>query len=137
MTDKTTILFLAANPVDTDPLRLNEELRDIKEALGQSTQRDRFNLQSEVALRIPDLRRAMLRHKDTPIIIHFAGHGDTGAIFLEGNDGLAKPVEGGPLSRFLARFLNIECVVLNACYSEELADALIEVVPALLAWKQR
>jgi hypothetical protein len=132
MTDKTTILFLAANPVDTDALRLGEELREIKAALARATQRDRFDLQSEAAVRIEDLRRVMLRHRDQPVIVHFAGHGGAGAIYLEGPDGHARPVAGGALGRFLALFPNVRCVILNACYSDELADALAEVAPCVV-----
>lgn len=128
----TTILFLAANPVDTDPLRLGEELRDIKASLRQATQRDRFVTQDEWAVRIDDLRRALLRYKDEPLILHFAGHGDGGAIVLEGKNGQARPVEAGALSRFLKRFPNIRCVILNACYSETVAEALAEVVPCVV-----
>jgi hypothetical protein len=36
------ILFLAANPKDTDPLRLGEEVRAIKERLRLADQRDQF-----------------------------------------------------------------------------------------------
>jgi len=128
----TTILFLAANPLDTDPLRLGEELRDIKASLRQATHRDRFVTQDEWAVRIDDLRRALLRYKDAPLILHFAGHGDSSAIVLEGKDGQPKPVEGSALSRFLKLFPNIRCVILNACYSETVAEALAEVVPCVV-----
>jgi hypothetical protein len=130
--DTVTILFLAANPVDTDRLRLGEELRDIKAALRQATHRDRFDAQDEWAVRIDDLRRALLRYKDKPLVVHFSGHGEAGAIFLEGRDGQTKPVEGDALSHFLKLFPNIQCVILNACYSDELADALAKVVPCVV-----
>jgi len=130
--DKVTILFLAANPVDTNPLRLGEELRDIKASLRQATHRDRFDAQDEWAVRIDDLRRALLRYKDRPVILHFAGHGDGAGIVLEGNDGQGRPVEGGALSRFIKLFPNIRCVILNACYSEATATALAEVTPCVV-----
>ncbi len=132
MAEPVTILFLAANPVDTDPLRLGEEVRDIKASLRQSTHRDRFQVQDEWAVRIEDLRRALLRHKDKPLILHFAGHGQGDAIVLEDKAGQPKPVEGGAFSRFLKLFPTIRCVILNACYSEEVATALAEVVPCVV-----
>ena len=49
-TDKLTILFLAANPLDTDSLLLDEEVRAIDEALGKTAYRDRFDLRSHWAL---------------------------------------------------------------------------------------
>ena len=45
------ILFLAANPVNTTQLRLDEELRDIKAALQMATYRDRFQLEAVSATR--------------------------------------------------------------------------------------
>ena len=132
MAESVTILFLAANPVDTDPLRLGEELRDIKASLRQATHRDRFHVQDEWAVRIEDLRRALLRYKDKPLILHFAGHGQGDAIVLEDKAGQPKPVEGGAFSRFLKLFPTIRCVILNACYSEEVATALAEVVPCVV-----
>ena len=130
--DKTTVLFLAANPIDTDALRLGEELRDINAALRQAAQRDRFDLQAEWAVRSEDLRRALLRYKNQPVILHFAGHSGGGMIVLEGQDGRAKPVEGAALARMLAHFPNIRCVVLNACYSDELSAALVQVAPCVV-----
>lgn len=132
MADNITILFLAANPVDTDSLRLGEELRDIKASLRQATHRDRFVTQDEWAVRIDDLRRALLRYKDAPLILHFAGHGDGGGLVLEGKDGQARLIEAGALSRFLRLFPNIRCVILNACYSEAVALALAEVTPCVV-----
>lgn len=131
-TDKTTILFLAANPVDTDPLRLSAELRDIQAAIRLAQHRDRFVMQDKWAVRIDDLRRAMLDYEDVPLILHFAGHGEAGALYLEADDGQARPIEGQRLKKFLKLFPNIKCVVLNACYSDTLADALVEVVPCVV-----
>lgn len=98
MSDKVTILFLAANPVDTDQLRLGEELRDIMASLRQATHRDRFVALDEWAVCIEDLRRALLRYKDAPLILHFAGHGVGDAIVLKGKHGQAKLVEASALN---------------------------------------
>ncbi|MBE9063691.1 CHAT domain-containing protein [cf. Phormidesmis sp. LEGE 11477] len=67
------ILFLAANPVATNPLRLDEEVREISEGLRRSKHRDRFEFKQQWAVRPRDLQRAMLDH--TPSIVHFSGHG--------------------------------------------------------------
>lgn len=72
------ILFLAANPLDTDRLRLDEEFRAIDEALRKSAFRDHFDLLSHWAVRVDDLQELLLRHQ--PDIVHFSGHGQsTGA----------------------------------------------------------
>ena len=46
------ILFLAANPKDSDPLRLDEEIRSIDQALLQAKFRDKFDLVQQWAVRV-------------------------------------------------------------------------------------
>lgn len=129
---KTTILLLAANPVDTGALRLSDEVKGIQKAFERAKNRDSFSLQSRWAVTIDDLAHALQEFEDGPLILHFAGHGEDGAIYLQGEDGKAVAVTGEALRDFLALFPTIQCVVLNACYSEELADALAAVVPCVI-----
>ncbi len=120
------ILFLAANPVNTTQLRLDEELRDIKAALQMATYRDRFQLEAVSATRIEDMRRAMLRFE--PQVVHFSGHGEGGSIYVEDKNGNARAVAGDAFANFLTNFPSVQCVVLNACYSEELGAAITKTV---------
>jgi hypothetical protein len=129
------ILFLAANPLDTDPLRLDEEIREIDEGLRRAKQSAQFDLKQKWAVRPDDLRRAMLDY--SPQFVHFAGHG-TGekGIVLENNQGLTQPVTGEALSHLFALFPEIECVLLNACYAEIQARAIAENVPYVVGMSQ-
>jgi len=123
---QTTILILAANPLDTDPLRLEEEVREIELGLQFSKQREYFQLQQKWAVRPTDLRRALLTLK--PNIVHFSGHGkgDTGLV-LENAEGHSHLVATGALSNFFKLFSEqINCVLLNACYSITQAEAIAE-----------
>ena len=124
---KLKILFLAANPINTTQLRLEQELRDVKIALRQSRYRDQFDLQAVSAARINDMRQAMLDIE--PQILHFSGHGEGGAIYLEDKDGNARPIGATAFANFLTNFPSVQCVVLNACYSEELGSAINTTVP--------
>lgn len=120
------ILILAANPKQTSRLRLDEEVRDIKEGLRLSQQRDKFILQQEWAVRPRDVRRAVLDFR--PNIIHFSGHGagSTGLSF-EDETGKEKLVTSVALAGLFGQFAKqVECVVLNACYSEEQASAIAQ-----------
>ena len=67
-----------------------------------------------------DMRRAMLDHE--PQVVHFAGHGKGGSIYLEDRIGNARAIAGEALGNFLANFPTVQCVILNACYSEESGD---------------
>ena len=47
---KKTILFLAANPKNSTPLRLGEEAKEIAEGLQRSKKRDKFQLEQQWAV---------------------------------------------------------------------------------------
>ncbi len=118
------ILFLAANPEDTAQLRIDKEVREIKQALLQSEFRDKFDIEQEWAVRVSDLQGHLLRHK--PDIVHFSGHGSNSSeIILEDNWGGSHKVSEQALSQLFAVLKdNIRCVVLNACYSAQQAQAI-------------
>lgn len=112
------VLFLATNPKGTAPIRLNEELRDIAEGLRRSQMRDHFELEQKWAVRPRDVGRAILDFQ--PNIIHFSGHatGEEGLVF-ENEMGEPQIVSGDALTSLLALFKDqIDCVVLNGCYSQ-------------------
>jgi hypothetical protein len=126
---KKTILFLSANPSSTPHLRLEKEMREIQDGLRRGEHRDRFDFQSRVAVRPRDISRALL--DTTPNIIHFSGHGsgEEGLIF-ENESGTAQLVNADALSSLFELFADqIECIVLNACYSEIQAEAIVEHIP--------
>lgn len=118
------ILFLAANPKNTIPLRLDEEVREIDAGLRRASNRDNFDLLQKWAIRPRDLRQAMLDVK--PNIVHFSGHGSScGGLFLEDAMGEPKLIEPMALAGLFSLFSHdLECVLLNACYSEVQAEAI-------------
>jgi hypothetical protein len=113
-------------------LRLDEEVREIDQALLTAELGSRFELCQKWAVRTTELQSHLLRHK--PQIVHFSGHGSQqNAIFLEGEDGASRPVPAVRLARLLAQFnQRIRCVVLNACYSEEQAAAVAEHIDCVI-----
>lgn len=126
------ILFLAANPRDTDQLRLGEEVRAIDERLRLAHYRDQFELIQHWAIRPHDLSEYLLRHN--PDIVHFSGHGsESGQIILEDQLGNAKPIAPQALGRmFRALKDNVRCVVLNACFSAVQAEALAQEIECVV-----
>ncbi len=130
-----TILILAANPSDTTRLRLPKEVREIEEGLALSEGRDRFKVVSQWAVRPDDLRRALLKYQ--PQIVHFSGHGegDHGLIFESDND-KSKRVSGEALARLFGLCPSVECVLLNACYSQVQAAAMGQKVDYVIGMSQ-
>ncbi|MDJ0797750.1 MAG: AAA-like domain-containing protein [Calothrix sp. MO_167.B12] len=124
--NRQKILILTANPTNTQPLRLSEEVREIKSAWERSLKREQFEIVVESAVRPKELRRALLTHK--PQILHFSGHGSgEQGLFFMGDSGKAVLVTPDALSRFFKAIKNIftiETVLLNACYSEVQAEGI-------------
>ena len=133
---ETKILFLAAQATDSGRIRMDQEMRDIREGLLRSKNRDHFLLESRFALRPQDLSRAIL---DTePRIVHFSGNAGImgGGILLEGNQGQAQLVSGAALSGLFELFKDqIECVFLNACHTADQLDAIAKHIPYVIGLK--
>ncbi len=125
------ILFLGANPEGAPSLRLDHEVREIDLALRQADFRDRCDLRQQNALRVTDLQNALLRHR--PQIVHFSGHGVADGLYLEDEAGMVRKVEGSVIARILAVFKKqIRCVVLNACYSRDQAEAIASDIDCVI-----
>ena len=136
MPEKIKILLLAANPKNTDPLRLGEEIREIDIVLKQANHRDRFELIPKFAVRVSDLRDEML--SQSPQIVHFSGHGAGQAgLVLEDDFGKQALVGTEALARFFQSFADtVECVLLNACYSKVQAEAINRHINCVIGMNQ-
>ena len=126
------ILILTANPTDTSRLRLDEEVREIENAHRQATFREEIEFISKWAVRIDDLQRHLHYYK--PNIVHFCGHGagDDG-LLLENQYTQKQFVSSESLGDLFKLFKeNVECVVMNACYSEVQAEAIHEHINCVI-----
>ncbi|MDZ8051277.1 MAG: AAA-like domain-containing protein [Aulosira sp. ZfuVER01] len=130
------ILILSANPKNTAKLRLDEEVREIQAGLERARIRDQFEMITKWAVRPEDLRRALLDHQ--PEIVHFSGHGqgDKGLV-LEDDNGQLQLVSTESLGRLFKLFQDkLECVLLNACYSEAQAEAIHQHINYVVGMNQ-
>jgi hypothetical protein len=125
-------LFLASDPSDASRLRLGQELRDIRERLQMSKQRDCFLLESRESVRPSDITQAIF--DVNPHVIHFSGHGtQSGDICLEDVSGKIQAVLPSALTALFSLVSEqVECVILNACYSEVQAKAISEYIPFVI-----
>jgi hypothetical protein len=116
------VLFMAVSPKDANSLRLDEEARDLKEAiLTVADAKVEISVTSEWAVRVNQIQTAILNCK--PEILHFSGHGTMGALCFEDNQGNAAAVSDQTFADLIE--LNrgfVRCVVLNACFSQSVAD---------------
>ena len=127
-----TILFLAANPPSTSPLKLDEEAREIEKQIRAAEHRDSLCLKTRWAVRPDDLLQAL--NEDRPVIVHFAGHGSgTPGIVLHDERGSTKLVSATMLNRvFTALRGSIRVVVFSACFSQEQAKAIVRVIDCVV-----
>jgi hypothetical protein len=133
------ILILTANPTNTKPLRVSEEVREIKRAWERSQNREQFEIIVEEAVRPQEFRRTLLGHK--PNIVHFSGHGGgEQGLALMGDNGEAFLVKVAPLAKFfkaLQEIFFIDCVFLNACYSDVQAEGIYPYVNYVVGMNQK
>lgn len=127
------ILFMSANPEETTRLNLGMEVRKIKDSLTASQHRKQFEFHQEDAVTTQIIRRNFL--ENPPQIVHFSGHGGEDNGLNEGivvNDDLGNTVvlSTKALDMLFESVKNqVQCVVLNACYSEVQAQAIKNHIP--------
>lgn len=146
------ILFLAANPSGTTRLALDEECAAIERELRMTPGRDDFDFRSKWAVSIDEMMRYLNEWK--PLIIHFSGHGSGSAsvrvhdnqpsqrdveiargtgIILQGERRL-QHVTGRALTQMIASAApSARVVVLNACFSDEVAESLRDAVDCVVS----
>jgi len=128
------ILILASNP--RKDLNLDREIRDLKEVIKKSQNRQAFEVEDALAVKVGQLQELLFDHR--PQIVHFCGHGSgqQGLVF-EGNDGGEQWVRADALSDLFRLFSeNVGCVLLNACYSEEQANAIVNHIDYVIGMNQ-
>lgn len=137
--DKLPLLFLSSNPDGTQPLRVDRELRSIREAIDISPHRDRLDLDTLPAATAHDLRRALLRKPYG--VLHISAHGEPDTLLLEDAAGKRDKLDSAKLITLLADKAHpagmLRCVVLSACHSLTIGEALAKVVPHTIAMEGR
>lgn len=126
------ILFLAANPIDKDHLRIRGERNKIHDVLNKAEIGNQFDLIAEFAVNASELQELLFRHN--PTIVHFSGHGEaSGEICFEDEEGVSQPVDPQTLASLFSIFNeSVRCIVLNACYSQEQAEALAQHIDCVM-----
>ena len=126
------ILFLAANPGDTGRLALDREARAIREELERSHARQ-FAFETRWGVTPLDLLRAVRELR--PTVVHFAGRGQRESphgLIVHSDDHRARVVSAAALNRMFGAVGSVRLVVLNACYSAGVADALVPHVDCVV-----
>ena len=143
------MLFLAANTKDTTRLALDEECAEIEHELRLTPGRDELEFRSKWAVNVDEMMRHL--NENHPTIVHFSGHGsadncarsDGGRhrdLEVAGGAGIhlqdkhrSQYVTGRALAQMIASTApSTRVVVLNACFSDALAESLLSVVECVV-----
>lgn len=129
----THVLAFAADPLSAPPngkerrLRADEEMRLIREKLRAAAFGDLVTFDTRWAARPDDLLQGL--NETHPAVVHFSGHANESGLVLVGRNGRPHSVDGPTLARLFTDFKPwVRVVVLSACLTLPLAEAIAEVV---------
>lgn len=126
------VLMMCASPKDAgDPLRLDEEARDLKEQIRLVDKPKHDILVAHAwAVRTDQVQMEVMNN--APDILHFGGHGGTGLLCFEDKNGNAATVSAAAVEGLIKLSDSVECLILNACFSESIATQVNEHVKAVI-----
>lgn len=126
------VLLVASNPMSTQRLDLEEEIRLIEHRVRASSNRAAFEFRACLAARPDDLLQVL--NEEAPSIVHFSGHGggNKGLLF-RGDDGSPRFIAANALKRLFSSLGNsVRLVFFNACYSETQGQSVAEIVDCVV-----
>lgn len=122
MQNAVNVLVLNATPDDQGRIRADREAAQLEEQLEMvKSPRRSLNIVQKFAVRLDQIQKELLNNE--PKILHFSGHGNVGCLLFEDRDGKTAEIDGHVLADILAAYGNLECVVLHACFTEQVARA--------------
>ncbi|MEU8357357.1 CHAT domain-containing protein [Nonomuraea sp. NPDC048882] len=129
------VAYLTASPTGEDRLRVDREVREVREGVRGALHRELIDIRDWPAATLPDLITAL--NEQRPQLVHFSGHGfEDGLVFdgTEGNMPEGADVDYGLLATALgATDKPPQVVVLNACHSFAGVEKLLTSVPVVIA----
>ena len=132
---KIKVLFVAANPMMSTRLAIDEQIRSINQNILLSEHRDLIDMQVALAARPSDLLQSFNRYR--PHVVHFAGHGRPGTLLFSNQNGRSVPVGSDALKAlFMTLKDNIRVVLLDACYSRMQAEAITEIIDCTIGMNE-
>lgn len=125
-----SVVHFSANSRDHDRLNLRGEADRIELGLRQGKRRHKLE---RVTKTDPDIFAETLR-RTTPSIVHFSGHGGPDGIIMESDDHSHVVITPEMFATAIKHTgATVEVVVLNACHSAALAEALLAHVDCVIS----
>lgn len=119
------LLFIACNPKGADDLRIDEEIREIKERLGANVGIEPIEASYHPFLPIGEIASTISAF--APEVLHITAHGRTDGLSLDNPFDGTSVLHGDQLATLLAGLaVKPKLIVLNACSSAAMARTLAE-----------
>jgi hypothetical protein len=123
------VLYLTADPIENNPLRVDAELHHVQNEIRGSKFRDNITVQHRPAANLKSLLRGL--NDLTPHIVHFSGHGNKSGIAMD-SASVAKPSVEMLSFNLFAKALSAtdskpRVIVLNACNSAAAAKPFVNL----------
>ena len=132
---KITVLFLTVDPTATPRLRPNAELQEIQDELRRLKHPDSFRLRQGKTVHFEDLFRSL--SKIRPDIVHFSGRGTAFGELCVEKEGRIQRIEPSELAALFEQFADVvKCIMLDACYSKDQAQAIAQHVDYVIGMDQ-
>lgn len=117
------ILFLGASPYKLPPLKIDEESDTIENIVTK--RHSKYEFKKEINVTNKKLTKAI--RKLEPEIIHFSGHGEERFLITHKINGLPDQLSNEALCEIIVKTKSVKGVILNCCYSQDLADMLYNI----------
>jgi hypothetical protein len=128
------VLYLTANPTKKDALRVEVEVRQVKEAVRASKLRDNISLHYSPAADLDSIIDGLNDHR--PSIVHFSGHGYSGGLAVD-HPHIKRPKATFITFDLLGKAMSAtdtppDVIVLNSCESIGARKALLPRAKAII-----
>lgn len=122
------ILWVGANPLSSDRLALDVEMRAIQQSIRMADFREEVALEAAWAARPQDLLQRI--NEVCPSIVHFSGHANSAGLLLhDENDGENLVAQEAILRVLCSIQPPVQMLVVNACDTFSLAKNALSAVP--------
>jgi len=134
MNEPTRILIVSASPWNRESTTAEEEMSAIQNIFPAS-----FNaaylVDYKSAAKVEDVHKRLIEFK--PHILHFCGHGEEYGLYFLDDKGNAALVETEVLIELVTKSspTKIQCVILNACDTEKIAESLVQQIEYVIGMR--
>ena len=125
MSEKRKVLFIAANPSNLAEVDWTTEFKAVDKILRRRGFKNRYEVKLVPKAKAADIDEYV--HGDI-WLIHFCGHGKPNKIILEQESEMSLAVRPDSLLSYIEEVKGLQCVLLNSCNSDGLAEKIQDIV---------